>query len=101
MDAGLTKPIAIIYLLLFGAFLAAALLNLNVAGFQLDRNYDAWFPAALIVVAIGILRRTIWGRWLCYIVSLPLIAGVPIGTLLGGFMVWHLTKYRGAFNKWV
>ena len=61
---------------------------------------DIWLPVFWLLVSVGTLRRTKWGRWLSYPISSVLLLGVPFGTLLGGFMLWHLTKYRAAFNKW-
>ncbi len=101
MDAGLTRTISLFYIALFGSILIAALLNAEFMGTPLDRSRDAWVPFLLVVVSCGVYRRTRWGRWLAYPVSLFLCLGVPLGTVLGGFMVWHLTKYRSAFNRWV
>ena len=100
MEAGLTKGIGYIYLILFSTIFSAALLNVSVAGIQLNRAYDTWLPLILMAISIGVIRKTRWGRWLAYPVSIFLLIGVPIGTVLGGFMIWHLTKYRTAFSKW-
>jgi hypothetical protein len=72
----------------------------RIAGTTLTWEYDAWAPLFVIIGAIGVLMRTRWGRWMTYPLSVFLLLAVPIGTLLGGFMIWHLTKYRDAFNRW-
>ena len=100
MDVGLTRVISLFYIAIFGPFLIMALVNAEIMGVQLDRSYDIWVPLFLVVVSCGVYRRTRWGRWLAYPISLVLCIGVPLGTLLGGYMVWHLTKYRSAFTQW-
>ena len=100
MEVGLTRIISLIFTALFAAFLVAALLNAKVMNLQFDRAHDAWVPLFLVVVSVGVYRCTRWGRWFMYPVALFMCLGVPLGTLLGGFMVWHLTKYRAAFTKW-
>ena len=56
--------------------------------------------AALLGTAgAGIAPRTACGRWLGYLASALPFVGIPIGTLLGGLMIWHLTEYRAAFVR--
>lgn len=100
MEVGLTRTISLIFIVLFSSFLVAALLNAKVMNIQFDRTYDAWVPLFLVVVSVGVYRRTRWGRWFMYPVALFMCLGIPLGTLLGGFMFWHLTKYRAAFTTW-
>jgi len=95
---GMTGAIAVIYVLYGTGLLLAIAMGGSVQGIELMWS-DAWFPALILVAAFGILRRTRWGRWLGYLVSLPLLVGVPIGTMLGGNMIWHLTKFRALFSR--
>jgi len=97
---GLTKAVAIIYLLLGTAFVVAVLSGAEFAGLKLKWHTDIWVPVIIMLAAVGTLRRTKWGRWLSYLVSSFMLVGVPVGTFLGGYMLWHLTKYRAAFNQW-
>ena len=99
-NVGLTKAIAIIYLLFGFAWAVAVIRRVEFAGLQLDWRRDIWLPAIIVVAAIGTLRRTKWERWASYFVSSALLLGVPIGTMHGGFMIWHLTKFRNAFRNW-
>lgn len=99
-EVGLTKAVATIYLFFGAAAIAAVLSGAEIADVKLDWRTDIWLPATIVLAAIGTLRRTKWGRWLSYVISGFIILGVPIGTFLGGYMLWHLTKYRAAFNKW-
>jgi hypothetical protein len=96
---GVTGAVAVIYCLVGLGFLIAIAIGTDVSGQRL-RWSDAWLAVLIFGAGIGVLRRTVWGRWLGYLFSLPLILGVPVGTLLGGFMILHLTRYRAVFTKW-
>jgi hypothetical protein len=97
-ERGITGFLAIAYMIFGLGFLIAIATHGSVQGMRLEWG-DAWLPALILIAGIGILRRTHWGRWLGYIVSLPLLLGVPIGTILGGYMIWQLSKYRAAFSR--
>ena len=99
-NIGLTKAISIIYLIFSIGMVIAIASGTKLGPITLNIKEDIWFPIFVAVVAIGTIRLTIWGRWFSYLLSFFVMLGVPIGTFLGGFMVWHLTKYRAAFNKW-
>ena len=96
--AGMTGAIAVIYCAYGVSFLVAIGLGANIGGIDLVWA-DAFLPVFTIVVGLGVLYRTRWGRWLGYVVSIPLLLGVPIGTILGGYMIWHLTQYRRLFTN--
>lgn len=96
---GVIKVISSIYFLIGAGFIVGILLESEIQGVRLGW-VDAWFAIPLMVIAIGTIRRTKWGRWLMYFVSVISLAGVPIGTLLGWFMIWNLTKYRREFDRW-
>jgi len=98
-STGVTGAVAIIYCLLGLAFLGIIVSGGTLAGFRLGWA-DAAFPLLLVVGGVGTLRGTRWGRWLSYLVSAPFLLGVPVGTLVGGFMIWHLTLYRRSFTRW-
>jgi hypothetical protein len=95
---GITGFLAIIYMLYGSGFLIAITMHGSVQGIELGWP-DAWVPALIVIAGIGVLRRTRWGRWLGYMVSLPLLFGVPIGTILGGYMIWQLSRHRAAFSR--
>jgi hypothetical protein len=97
-ESGMTGVLAVIYLLFGSSLLIAVATHGSIQGIELEWP-DAWLPALIVVAGIGILRRTHWGRWLGYIVSVPLLFGVPIGTILGGYMIWQLTRHRAAFTR--
>lgn len=99
-EYGLTRAVSIVYLLIGIGFAIASIAGVEIRGIILDWKYDIWIPLFFIITAIGTIRFTIWGRWFSYLVSFFVLYGVPIGTLLGFFMIWHLTKYRSVFNKW-
>jgi hypothetical protein len=95
---GMAGAVAVIYALYGTGFLVAIVMGGTIQGISLGWP-DAWLPALILAASVGVLRRARWGRWLAYVVSLPLLFGVPIGTILGGYMIWHLTKYRALFSK--
>jgi hypothetical protein len=97
-ERGTTGFLALIYMVFGSGFLIAIAMHGSVQGIELAWS-DAWVPALIVVAGIGILRCTHWGRWLGYVVSLPLLIGVPIGTILGGYMIWQLSKHRAAFSR--
>jgi hypothetical protein len=97
-EPGITGVLAIIYMLYGSGLLVAIAMHGSIQGIELGWP-DAWLPVLIVVAGIGILRRTHWGRWLGYMVSLPLLIGVPIGTILGGYMIWQLSRHRAAFSR--
>lgn len=99
-DVGLTKAISIIYLLMGGLLTVVIVAGVEVRGIKAEWRNDIWLPAFMLFMAVGTLRRTMWGRWLSYVFSIFIVLGMPTGTLLGGYMLWHLTKFRAAFNRW-
>lgn len=99
-EIGLTKTISFIYLSGGVIFIIAVLRGEQIAGTQLEWQNDIWIPLLMIIGALATIRLTKWGRWMSYLVSGLFILGVPIGTMLAFFMIWHLTKYRAAFNRW-
>jgi hypothetical protein len=60
---------------------------------------DAWLPGLLIIAAIGAILRRPWGRWLCYVFSISMLPEVPLGTIVGGLMIYHLTVHRDQFRR--
>jgi hypothetical protein len=97
-ELGTTRFLAVLYMLFGSGFLIAIAMHGSVQGIELGWP-DAFLPVLIVFAGIGVIRRTHWGRWLGYLVSLPLLVGVPIGTILGGYMIWQLSRYRAAFSR--
>ena|SRR5690348_12369061 len=95
---GVIKVIAWIYLVLGTALASMALLHVQLAGQQLG-SLSAILPALLAFGAIGTLLRRQWGRYLSAFFSVILLFAVPIGTLLGGFMLYHLAHNKALFAR--
>jgi hypothetical protein len=95
---GLIFPIAIIYIMLGAAIMAASFLKIEINSIRLS-PWDAILPAFIVIAGVGAILRKPWGRWLSYLVSLPMLLGVPIGTLLGGYMIYQLTIHRAQFKN--
>tara|TARA_B100000780_G_scaffold262425_1_gene215554 strand:+ start:2750 stop:3064 length:315 start_codon:yes stop_codon:yes gene_type:complete len=98
---GQTKNVAIIYSIIASAIIIAVATEQSINSYQLTPKTDLWAPLFLLLTSIGVYRKTRWGRWFGYLVSLPFVFNAPIGSFLGGYMIWHLTKYRGSFKQWV
>jgi hypothetical protein len=100
-QAGQTRKVAIIYSIISIGFIVAVMTEQSFSGLQLTVESDIWLPLLLLIASIGVIRKTIWGRWFGYLVSIPFVINAPIGTFLGGYMIWHLTKYRHLFKTWL
>jgi hypothetical protein len=94
---GSITPIAWVYVV-FGLVLVVACFAGAQIGVTRLSAVDAVLPGLLIVAAIGAILRRPWGRWLCYAFSAILLLGAPIGTILGGLMIYHLTIHRDQFR---
>ena len=95
---GLITQIASIYLLLGLVLAVLALLRVKIGSYQLV-PWNAATPALLALAGLGAILRKQWGRWSCYFFSVIFLLGVPIGTILGGLMIYHLTIYRRQFDS--
>jgi len=95
---GVIKVIAWIYLVLGVTLASLGLLHIQVAGQRLGL-LSAILPALLALGAIGTLLRRQWGRYLSAFFSVILLFAVPIGTLLGGFMLYHLAHNKALFAR--
>jgi len=95
---GVIKVIAWIYLVLGVVLASLGLLHVRVAGQQLG-PLSAILPVLLASGAIGTLLRRQWGRYLSAFLSVILLFAVPIGTLLGGFMLYHLAHNKVLFAR--
>jgi hypothetical protein len=94
---GQITAIAWIYVI-FGASLSAACLaNASIGPFPLSAA-DLWLPGFLILAAVGAILRKPWGRWSCYVFSAIMLVGVPLGTIVGGLMIYNLTVHRDQFH---
>jgi hypothetical protein len=91
------RVIACIYFALGITFFAMSVLHVQLAGQRLGLQ-SAVLPALLALGAVGTLLRRPWGRYLSGFFSVILLIGVPIGTFLGGFMLYHLTRNKDLFT---
>jgi hypothetical protein len=95
---GLITPIAVTYVALGLLAALAAICGVRVGSIQMS-VMDAILPLLLSLAGVGAYFRQTWGRWTCYFFSAILLLGVPIGTILGVLMIYHLTIYRGQFSR--
>ena len=95
---GQITEIAWIYVV-FGAVLCAACFANAEIGHERLSVLDSWLPGLLIVAAVGAIRRRPWGRWSCYVFSALFLFGVPMGTIIGGRMIYILTAHRDQFRS--
>jgi len=95
--AGQVTPIASLYALYGLVLCLLCLAEAEVARVQLSA-VDAFLPLLLIVAAVGAILRKPWGRWLCYVFSVLILPGAPLGTIIGVLMIYHLTIYRDQFR---
>lgn len=94
---GVITEIGVVYVVLGLALAAAAVSGAQIGDFRLE-VWDAIAPVLLTLAGAGAILRKRWGRWSCYFFSVLLLPGVPIGTLIGGMMLYHLTIYRDQFT---
>jgi len=95
---GQITSIAWIYIV-FGTGLVIACFAGGQIGQVRLSSVDAVFPAVLILAAAGAIRRKSWARWLCYGFSVLILPGAPLGTIVGGLMIYHLTVHRDQFRR--
>ncbi len=43
-----------------------------------------------VAAAVGLLRLRVWGRWLAIGRAGLLLLAIPIGTVIGAFIIWYL-----------
>jgi protein-S-isoprenylcysteine O-methyltransferase Ste14 len=51
-----------------------------------------FFPVSLFVFARGIFARRDWARWAGIVYGAVALLGIPIGTLIGAYVLWQLQK---------
>jgi hypothetical protein len=95
---GQITAIAWIYIIFGVGLFAACFTNARLGEFRLS-VFDLWIPGSLILGAIGAILRKPWGRWSCYIFSTLMLVGVPLGTIVGGLMIYNLTVHRDQFHS--
>ena len=95
---GQITPIAWMYAIYGVGLAVACIAGAQIGQIQLSA-VDAFFPLLLIVAAAGAILRKSWGRWLCYAFSVLILPGVPLGTIIGGLMIYHLTVHRDQFRR--
>jgi hypothetical protein len=95
---GQVTPIAWMYAV-FGLTLCLfCLAGVQIGHVQLSAA-DAFVPLLLIVAAVGAILRKPWGRWLCYVFSVLILPAAPLGSIIGGLMIYHLTVHRDQFRR--
>ncbi len=47
--------------------------------------------ASLFIIGAAVMRRATWGRYAGIVYGIISLPGVPIGTLVGGYLLWQLT----------
>jgi hypothetical protein len=52
----------------------------------------AFVPVSLFFVARGIFARQEWARWVGVTYGAVSLIGVPIGTVIGAYVLWQLSK---------
>jgi hypothetical protein len=95
---GQVTPIAWMYAIFGLALFLACLAGAQIGEIQLYA-VDAFLPLLIIIAAAGAILRRPWGRWLCYAFSVLILPGVPLGTIIGGLMIYHLTVHRDQFRR--
>jgi hypothetical protein len=95
---GQITSIAWIYTVFGAGLFIACFAGAQIGQVRLS-SIDAVLPAVLILAAVGAIRRKSWGRWLCYGFSVLILPGVPLGTIVGGLMIYHLTIHRDQFGR--
>ena len=47
---------------------------------------------ALVLSGWGLLKMKQWGRWLAFVLAIFGLFAFPIGTVIGGLIIWYLLK---------
>jgi uncharacterized membrane protein (DUF2068 family) len=50
----------------------------------------AVFGVLDLVTAVGLLRLRDWARWLAIVLAAMGLLAFPVGTIVGGFIIWYL-----------
>jgi len=96
---GQITPIAWTYVIFGLALVVACFAGAEIGPMQRLNAIDAIWPGLLIVAAAGAIFRRPWRRWLCYAFSVLMLPGAPVGTIIGGLMIYHLTVHRDQFRR--
>lgn len=78
-----------------GADLGAAVLTLTGRGLAIA---GAVFTLPCLLCSRGLIRRKPWSRWLGIFLAALIVMQLPIGTLIGGYILWVLLSRR--FEPW-
>jgi hypothetical protein len=78
-----------------GAELGATVLTLTGRGLAIA---GAVFALPCLACGWGLVRRRPWSRWLGIFLAALMVTQVPIGTALGGYVLWVLLSRR--FEPW-
>ncbi len=78
-----------------GADLGATVLTLTGRGLAVG---GAVFALPCLVCAWGLIRRRPWSRWLGIFLAALMVTQVPIGTVMGGYILLVLLSRR--FEPW-
>jgi len=74
-----------------GAELGATMLTLTGRGLAIA---GAVFALPCLVCSWGLIRRRPWSRWIGIFLAALMVTQVPIGTAIGGYVLWVLLSRR-------
>ena len=105
-NIGVIKTIAALYIIA-AVVLIGVLIVVSFSGWDLEVGEFfevdpvlglGWFPALVIVASLGMMSRKRWGRYMGYLVSIPIIFIFPFGTFLAAVLIWRLTTQRATYQ---
>ncbi len=95
---GVITPIAWSYGIYGMGLAVTCFAGAQVGPFRLSAT-DAVLPGLMVAAALGTVLRRPWGRYLCYFFSVLILPAPPLGTVIGGLMIYQLTIYRSQFRR--
>jgi hypothetical protein len=79
-----------------GLIIAAVFFQPTIGSIQVQ-PIDAFGPGAMLLGAVALLRGFRVGFYATFFFSLIMLIAVPVGTVLGGFMIHSLWRARAHF----
>lgn len=91
--------ILLIGVILLFVMVGGGLLSGDAAAFAVTSGIGFFLGVLFLIISLpsllagyGLLRRREWGRILAFIMSIIDLFSFPIGTAVGGYTLWVLTK---------